>query len=471
MIEKRLGRQTPTDSVILPYEDSRGAEAYLMYDQSGRQSMEWQRLMITDIMAVDADGLWVHMKFGWSVPRRNGKSELLIMRSIWGLLHEEKVLYTAHLVSTSHNAFEKICYILAKMGFVENDDYRSLKQRGAERIEWIAGEGCLNFRTRTATGGLGEGYDLLIIDEAQEYTADQETTLKYVVTDSKNPQTLMCGTPPTAVSKGTVFKKYREDVLSGKESDCGWAEWGVREMSDTSNKDLWYETNPSLGTILTERTIRSELGKNTIDDNIQRLGLWVTYNQHSAISQTEWLTCALKTRPALPKEPKLFMGVKYSKDSGQVSLAVAVRLETGNVFVEAIDCRAARDGNSWLIPYLRNPHVKKVVIDGASGQQLLVDDLKNANVKCRQVLPKVSEVIAANALFEQQLFSGAIKHMAQPALTQAVSHCEHRSIGSGGGFGYRSILEGADISLLEAVSLAHWACATEKEKKVQRIFY
>ena len=33
-------------------------------------------------------------------------------------------------------------------------------------------------------GGLGETYDLLIIDEAQEYTADQEGAIKHVITAS-----------------------------------------------------------------------------------------------------------------------------------------------------------------------------------------------------------------------------------------------------------------------------------------------
>ena len=83
----------------------------------------------------------------------------------------------------------------------------------------------------------------------------------------------------------------------------------------------------------------------------------------------------------------------------------------------------------------------------------------------------MSEVIEANALFERQLFAGEIRHMNQPALAQAAANCEHRAIGSGGGFGYLSVLEGADISLLEAVSLAHWLAANAKERKKQYISF
>ncbi len=97
--------------------------------------------------------------------------------------------------------------------------------------------------------------------------------------------------------------------------------------------------------------------------------------------------------------------------------------------------------------------------------------MKNADVKCKPILPKLSEIIEANALFEQKLFEGSICHSGQPSLTQAVSNSEHRAIGSSGGYGYSALLEGVDISLLESVSLAHWICSASKETKKQRICY
>ena len=472
MSETRLGKQTPTICIRLPYTESLGTEAADLYNQSDRTAQDWQALMLEDIMAVNDSGLWIHMKYGWSIPRRNGKSEILIMRAIWDLLHERRCLYTAHRESTAASAWEKVLRLLTKMGYREDEDFKAYKSAGRRSIEWLkdGSEAVINFRTRSSTGGLGEGYDTLIIDEAQEYTADQESALKYVVTDSKNPQTLMCGTPPTAVSSGDVFLKYRRRCLTGKEEDAGWAEWSVPNLTDAHDPELWYLTNPSLGTILTERTIRSELGDDQVDDNIQRLGLWLRYSQKSAISKQEWSEYALKEKPMLPKKPRVFFAVKYGH-SGNVSLAAAVKLDDGRIFIEAIDCRPVRDGNAWLMPFLRNPHAESVVIDGAGNQTVLASEMKDAGVKCKAVLPKVSDVVAAHALFEQQLFGGQIRHMDQPALAQAATNCEHRAIGSGGGFGFASVLEGADISLLEAVSLAHWLCANAQERKPQKVSF
>ena len=467
MDEKRIGRQTPTLSVVLPYTQSHGGEAVAFYNSSGRTAQEWQELMLEDIMAVGADGLWVHMKYAYSIPRRNGKSEILIMRMLWAIIKGFRVLYTAHRISTAHSIWEKVLARLEKMGYVRDTDFTSIKAKGAENITWLENEGIINFRTRTSTGGLGEGYDLLIIDEAQEYTSDQETALKYIVTDSRNPQTIMCGTPPTAVSAGDVFLRLRKNILTGKEEDAGWAEWSVPRMSDAHDPELWYETNPSLGTILTERTIRSELGDDQVDDNIQRLGLWIAYSQKSAISEKEWLDYKAADLPELAQPARVFYAVKYAQRTENVSLAAAVRTADGRIFVEGIDCRSVRDGTAWIIGYLRSPSAEKVVIDGAAGAPILVEDMKNADVKCKPVLPKVAEVITANSLFETNLFAGQITHMAQPSLTQIVSNCEHRAIGTGGGFGYTSIIEGVDASLIEAVTLAHWACASSKEKKKQ----
>lgn len=468
--DKRIGRQFPTQSLVLPYTDTRGGEAILLYDQSTRKTMEWQQSLLYDIMATDDEGLWVHIKFGWSIPRRNGKSEVAIARAIWGLLHDEAVLYTAHLVNTSTASFVKIVRILGEMGYVENDDIKVNRQKGGEYIEMLkGGKGHINFRTRTGTGGLGEGYDLLIIDEAQEYTSDQETALQYTVTDSKNPQTLMFGTPPTAVSKGTVFQKYRKNVLTGKTTDNGWAEWGVRKLSDVEDVDLWYECNPSLGLILSERSVRGENREDQVDYNIQRLGLWLTYNQKSAISREEW-RALISERTELPDKPSVFMGVKFAKGTANVSLAAAVKLSDGRIFVEAIDCRPTRDGNSWMMPYLRNPNIREIVIDGANGQTILADEMKDAGIKRKPILPKVAEVIEANSMFEKAVLTGTLCHSDQPSLEQIAANCEHRAIGTNGGFGYVSILEGADVSLLDAVLLAHWICAaTKQEKKKQRV--
>ena len=101
----RLGRQTPTQALVLPYDETKGGEAVELYEQGGRTAMDWQKVLLYDMMAVDDDGLWVHSKFGLSVPRRNGKSEVDKMRELRGLFHGEHILHTAHRTTTKHSAW------------------------------------------------------------------------------------------------------------------------------------------------------------------------------------------------------------------------------------------------------------------------------------------------------------------------------------------------------------------------------
>ena len=88
----------------MPYDETKGGEAVELYEQGGRTAMDWQKVLLYDMMAVDDDGLWVHSKFGLSVPRRNGKSEVDKMRELRGLFHGEHILHTAHRTA-KHSAW------------------------------------------------------------------------------------------------------------------------------------------------------------------------------------------------------------------------------------------------------------------------------------------------------------------------------------------------------------------------------
>lgn len=470
MARKKLGNQNPTQSVILKYvkKRSKAHEAVEIYQRTGLVCYAWQVNMLQHVMAVDKDGLWVHQKFGYSIPRRNGKSEILYMLELWGLEQGINMLHTAHRISTSHSSFEKVKRYLEKMGYVDGEDFNSIRAKGQERIELYKSGGVVQFRTRTSSGGLGEGFDLLIIDEAQEYTTEQESALKYTVTDSDNPMTVMCGTPPTPVSSGTVFTKYREACLFGKSKYSGWAEWSVDTEKEIDDVAAWYNSNPSMGYHLNERKIEAELGEDKLDHNVQRLGFWPTYNQKSVISETDWESLKIEDIPKFTG--KLFAGIKYGQDGTNVALSVAVRTKDERIFIESIDCQSVRNGNMWLVDFLKSADVAQVVIDGASGQRILEEELKAAKVK-GLVLPTVKEIINANALFEQGVYQKTLCHNGQPSLQRVVTNCDKRNIGSNGGFGYRSHFDDMDISLMDSALLAHWACATTKPKKKQRISY
>lgn len=116
MTKARLGNQNPTQSVILPHKKSLYKQAISSYEDSGRTAQEWQISLTKHIYAINNDGLWTHTKFGYSLPRRNGKNEVAVIREIEGLQRGEQILHTAHRTTTSHTAWERLCRLLDKTG-------------------------------------------------------------------------------------------------------------------------------------------------------------------------------------------------------------------------------------------------------------------------------------------------------------------------------------------------------------------
>lgn len=475
---KRIGEPVPSFTNIQQTAESKGKQAIALYAATKQKLMEWQQTQIIGLMARDERKLWAYPDWCLSLSRRNGKGEILAARELWGILAAgEKILHTAHRTSTSHDAYERLYRLLIKGGFEERPrkkgkglpgTFYASKQYGLETII-IYGGGEIHFRTRTDTGGLGEGFDVLVVDEAQEYTSKQQSALTYTVSAAKNPQTILVGTPPTDTSKGDVFSKIRKTVMDGTAKMVGWTEWSIEKMTeDVEDIDLWYRYNPSLGIILRERNIRREITTGVVDFNVQRLGLWLSYKQDSAISLQEWNDVRVDDVPEL--EPRRYWGIKFGIDGTNVSMSVASKTTDGRVYTEHIGIEPVRSGTDWIIEFLRNPKTAGMVIDGASGQQIMVDAIKEAKIGKKPVLPTVKEIIAANALFESGL-QGNLAHVEQETVTRIVTNCEKRAIGANGGFGYRSQVEDADVAVMDSMILAYWLAATAKQQAPQIINY
>lgn len=481
MADKRIGSQTPSQSFILSYSHSKGTEAVDIYESSGRTAYDWQKLLEENMMAVNDDGLWTHQIFGYEVPRQNGKGEVLAMRELWGLLNGENIIHTAHKTSTSHSAFVRLVKILADAGFKEmgrkkkdqvipEKSFKSTKQYGLEQI-MVSNGGSVVFRTRTEAGGIGESFDCLIVDEAQEYTSSQQAALMFTIAASPNPQTIFCGTPPTQSSKGDVFAGLRKKVLAGKTEETGWAEWSSYDRNvKLTDTDAWYQCNPSLGLRLTERTIRAEVGADSeLDFRIQRLGYWHSYELKSEITEADWMTMKVERLPAL--KGKLYAGIRFGADGVNVSMSIAVKTADGMVFLETIDCQPQASGFGWMISFLKEANVGAVAVDGKGKSDLFSRAMEEAKVKIKPIIPTTAEAITAYSGFRQAVDDETIRHCGQPSVVQAISNCEKRFIGSNGAFGFRSIKTGVDVSIVESMALAHWLCVVTKERRKQKIGY
>lgn len=68
------------------------------------------------MLAVDENRLYVHQQFGYSLPRINGKNEVVLIKELYSLKFGEKVLHTAHRTSTSHSCCDRL-FLLQKVQY------------------------------------------------------------------------------------------------------------------------------------------------------------------------------------------------------------------------------------------------------------------------------------------------------------------------------------------------------------------
>ncbi len=134
----KKGDQTPTQALTLPYRKSRGNDAVKIYNDTGRTCQDWQSRILKNILAVNNDGLWIHTKYGFSVPRRNGKNEIVVMRELYGLKNGERILHTAHRTTISHSAAVRLSGLLDALGYTEVQRMSKEAQKNGEYTKHYA---------------------------------------------------------------------------------------------------------------------------------------------------------------------------------------------------------------------------------------------------------------------------------------------------------------------------------------------
>lgn len=351
----------------------------------------------------------------------------------------------------------------------------------AVRVDGIA----IQERTNLDRAGLSDGGDYVycidveenhnfiangfITHNCQEMSDAHEEALLPTISAGplKNPQVIMMGTPPTAGSTGTVFLRARRNLLQGK-SDIAWQEWSVENITDNYDIDAWYQTNPSLGYLITEKAIRAEAGAMSQDSfNKMRLGWIPGVDAQRVFTDDEWNALAVK-EVKLPPEPELVYAIKFAPDRSAVTLAVGVPMAE-KIHVEIIERKRMSEGMAWLVRWLldRWKNCNQIIIDGAAGQGLLIEELLRSEPKMKKriLTPNVKEAGSAYALFYQAIQDGTLTHYNQPILNSAIRTAKRRDIGKDGMFGYASLNPAIQMDAVDAAAFAYYGANRFRGKR------
>ena len=459
----RYGNQKPRIDIYQNGDIGLAEKTITLLKYYNRKPLEWQKAIIRRWMALDDDGKWANQNAGLLVPRQNGKSWLAEARILGGMIFlGEHLIYTAH----QSNTVDEIKRRVLRFFYDAEPEIRDLltsefdkEPKSFDYIELRNGGRCI-FRTRTRSSGLGFTSDTIISDEDQEENDAQEEAMLPTISAGplQNPQVIKMGTPPTAGSAGTVFLRARRNLLQGK-SDMCWQEWSVDTITDNHDVDAWYATNPSLGYLVTEKAVRAESNAMSQDSfNKMRLGWIPGVDAQRIFTDDEWNELAV-TEVKLPENPELVYSVKFAPDRSSVTLAVGVVM-VDKIHVEIVERRRMSDGIAWLVRWLldRWKNANKIIIDGAAGQGLLVEELVRSEKRISKKIltPNVKEAGSAYASFAQAIQDKTLTHYNQPLLNSAIRTAKRRDIGKDGMFGFAPLNPNIQMDTVDAAAFAYY---------------
>jgi phage terminase large subunit-like protein len=335
--EVRYGSQTPriaSKSLDLP---SKGPEMIQFCKDIGFPLLPWQELLAMETLKYKPDGRWGHPLVGIMLPRQQGKSTFMALRILFGIyiLGEKMHLATAHKLTTSSEIFFKVGQMIDDSHILQEGFSKKYESKGSQEIRFKNGARYLIRAGNSAARGIA-GPDVIHIDELREFdTEDVWSSMRFTQMSNKNPQAYFYSNAGHANS--VLLLKFRERGLAaaaGAEDSIGWFEWSAEPGAEITDKEAWYQSNPSLGHTVHEDNIKDSLSDREDIFRTEILCQFVSMI-NPVISEAEWKKC-YDPEPKLDREKDTWMAIDLSPDRKHGALVAGQRLDGDRFLVSLL---------------------------------------------------------------------------------------------------------------------------------------
>jgi hypothetical protein len=337
VVEVRYGSQTPriaSKSLDLP---SKGPEMIQFCKDIGFPLLPWQELLAMETLKYKPDGRWGHPLVGIMLPRQQGKSTFMALRILFGIycLGEKMHLATAHKLTTSSEIFFKVGQMIDDSHILQENFSKKYESKGSQEIRFKNGARYLIRAGNSAARGIA-GPDVIHIDELREFdTEDVWSSMRFTQMSNKNPQAYFYSNAGHANS--VLLLKFRERGLAaaaGADDSIGWFEWSAEPGAEVTDKEAWYQSNPSLGHTVHEDNIKDSLSDREDIFRTEILCQFVSMI-NPVISEAEWKKC-YDPEPKLDREKDTWMAIDLSPDRKHGALVAGQRLDGDRFLVSLL---------------------------------------------------------------------------------------------------------------------------------------
>jgi hypothetical protein len=460
--QRLTGRQEPAEQSWFEGNEQDGDRAAQLASRVGVPAFPWQWIALRKILSRRPDGLWTHPDCVILTTRQSGKSQILILRILFGLfVLNERIVFSAQRWVTSEAVYKRLKAIIESRPSLQRRLLKDPSVNSSRAVIELKSGAIVSLGVRSGDLGRGpDAIDLVIFDEGYNLAEEEVSALTGAQLSSPNSQTIYTSTPPVWEKHPncTVLSDLRR-LGQQRQPDLYFAEWGAPRDMPRDEPETWRVASPSFGVIQKERDVRRMLAKSTaptaralFDADVLGWGDWPPDESEvgSVISAELWASLAT-TDPELVGP--VAIAVDRSTDRKTWAIASAQRTAEGKIHVEIgpyEDLSTNADVVDKILDIIVAWDPIEVAIDQRSAAAVIKPSLEAAEVEPH--MTNTTELTLACGSFLDAVEAGVISHSDQPVLNDGVVSAVKRDLA--GGFAWD---RAPGVTQLVAASLAVWS--------------
>ena len=334
---------------------TRSDEVADLAEKIGMPLLEWQRLILDDMLRIDSKGEFRRRTLALLTARQSGKTHvarMLILSHLF-LWDSKMIIGMSSNRNMALDTFRQVANAIEDNDFLKAQVKQIRFANGQESITTLKG-GRYQIVAATRDGSRGLTANFLFIDELREITEEGWKAAR-PTTRATGGQTLTCSNAGDAYS--VVLNDLRERALSYPSPTLGWYEYSAPPHCKVDDRNAWAMANPSLGFLIDEETLEEAVATNPINNTrTEMLCQWVdsmtspfttqmitdTSDSNLQITPGGNIVFAIDVSPS--KRSGALMAGKLNQATGKIELGL-MQLWTSDVAID--DLKMAADVHAW----------------------------------------------------------------------------------------------------------------------------